>query len=405
MKKIFTTSIFISIIILTFASDLLAIPAFARKYNMSCKTCHSPIPYLKDYGNDFAGNGFQLADKDAPRYYVETGDDNLSLIRDFPLAVRFEGFVTYNQGNTEQSDFTTPVAFKLLTGGTITNDIAYYVYYILENGEVGKIEDAWLMFNNLFGSELDVTVGQFQISDPLFKRELRLTKDDYYIYKVKPGNSDVDLTYDRGVMLSYGFDSGTDIVLEIINGNGIGKSIANGNFDDDNYKNVFARISQDAGKHFRIGALGYWGKEEHEVYISGERILSPKNEVWMLGGDATISFSPLELNLQYVERNDDNPYFLHELNSFDIEKRIKTRGGFAELIYRPDGDESNWYGVILYNYINSDVHELDRAIRDTESLAIHFGYLLSRNIRLVTEYSHNFTGEYGKVGLGFVTAF
>ena len=70
---------------------------------------------------------------------------------------------------------------------------------------------------------LDFTVGQFQVSDPLFKRELRLTKDDYYIYKVKPGHSDVDLTYDRGVMLSYGFDSGTDIVLEIINGNGIGE--------------------------------------------------------------------------------------------------------------------------------------------------------------------------------------
>ena len=41
------------------------------------------------------------------------------------------------------------------------------------------------MFNNLFGSELDITVGQFQISDPLFKRELRLTKDDYYIYDEK----------------------------------------------------------------------------------------------------------------------------------------------------------------------------------------------------------------------------
>ena len=55
---------------------------------------------------------FSLTDKDAPRYYVETGDDKLSLIRDFPLAVRLEGYVTYNQGNTEQSDFTTPVAFQ-----------------------------------------------------------------------------------------------------------------------------------------------------------------------------------------------------------------------------------------------------------------------------------------------------
>ncbi|MCW8812722.1 MAG: hypothetical protein OQK65_04230, partial [Chlorobium sp.] len=117
MKNIFTITV-LSFIIFTFlASDIFAIPAFARKYNMSCKTCHSPFPYLKAYGNDFAGNGFQLKDKDAPRYYVETGDDKLSLLRDFPLAVRLEGYVTYNQGNTEQSDFTTPLLFKLLTGG------------------------------------------------------------------------------------------------------------------------------------------------------------------------------------------------------------------------------------------------------------------------------------------------
>lgn len=403
MKKIFTLTV-LSLIILTFlANDILAIPAFARKYNMSCKTCHTPFPYLKAYGNDFAGNGFQLQDKDAPRYYVETGDEKLSLLRDFPLAVRLEGYVTYNQGNAEQSDFTAPLLFKILTGGAITKDVAYYVYYILENGEVGKIEDAWFMLNNLFGSELDFTIGQFQVCDPLFKRELRLTRDDYYIYKVRPGNSIVDLTYDRGIMLGYGFESGTDLVLEVVNGSGIGEGFLSGNFDNDKYKNVFGRISQDAGEHFRIGAMGYWGKEEREYFVEGPRYVT--NELWMLGADASFIFGSLELNLQYVHRDDNNPYFLNEFNSFDLEKRIKTNGGFAELIYRPEGDESDWYGVVLFNYIKSDPHELDRSSENIESLAAHFGYLLRRNIRLVAEYSQNFTDKYGKIGLGFVTAF
>jgi len=400
MKNTFTLTT-LSLIIITFlANDIFAIPAFARKYNMTCKTCHSPFPSLKAYGDEFAGNGFQLKDKDAPRYYVDTGDEDLTLIRDFPLAVRLEGFVTYNRGNTEQSDFQTPAAVKFLTGGAITKDVAYYAYYILENGEVGKIEDAWFMLNNLFGSELDFTIGQFQVSDSIFKRELRLTRDEYYIYKVRPGNSIIDLTYDRGIMLSYGFESGTDIVLEVINGNGIGEG-----FDDDKYKNFFGRISQDAGEHLRIGAMGYWGKREYEIVMSTETIY-PANETWMIGGDATISFDAFELNLQYVERNDDNPYFLHELNTGEIEDTgIKTRGGFAELIFRPEGDESNWYGVVLYNYVDSDTHQLDRVSRDMNSLAFHFGYLLRRNIRFVVEYSQNFTDKYGTVGLGFVTAF
>ncbi len=38
---------------------------------------------------------------------------------------------------------------------------------------------------------------------------------------------------------------------------------------------------------------------------------------------------------------------------------IKTRGAFAELIYRPDGDNSNWYAVGLYNWVESNIGSLD----------------------------------------------
>ena len=397
MKKIMLITLSVFIISAMIGSDIFAIPAFARKYNMTCKTCHSPFPKLKPYGDEFAANGFVLKDLDAPRYFVETGDPELSLIRDLPLALRLEGYVTYNQGNTEQSDFTTPLLFKLLTGGTITKDVSYFVYYILENGEAGKIEDAWLMFNNLFGSELDVTVGQFQVCDPIFKRELRLTKDDYYIYKVRPGASNIDLTYDRGIMLAYGFETGTDITLEIVNGSGIGEGFMSGNFDNDKYKNFMGRISQDVGEYLRIGGIGYWGKEGKDVTVPGEDKFVA-NELWMIGGDATISLDPLELNLQYVERNDDNPNLL--INSTGPIPEIATRGAFAEMVYRPNGDESKWYAVGLFNWIESDQSDLNY-----KTLSGHLGYVLKRNIRLVAEYSHNFTQEYGKFGVGFVTAF
>lgn len=399
MKNTFTLTVLSFIIITFFASDILAIPAFARKYNTTCKTCHSPFPTLKAYGDEFAGNGFQLKDKDAPRYYVETGDDELSLIRDFPIAARLEGYVTYNQDKSEQSDFTTPLLFKLLTGGAITKDVAYYVYYILEKGEPGKIEDAWFMFNNLFNTELDFTIGQFQVCDPLFKRELRLTRDDFYIYKVRPGNSMVDLTYDRGIMLNYGFESGTDLALEVVNGSGIGEGFLNGNFDNDKYKNFFGRFSQDAGEHFRIGAMGYWGKEEQPSPVGN---FNETNEITMFGGDATIIFDPLELNIQYVNRQDNDPFFLGDGGTFYIDppKDIKTQGGFAELIYRPEGDESNWYLVALYNQIESDDNVLDY-----KTFSFHLGYLLARNIRLVGEYTHDIKNKFGTAGLGFVTAF
>lgn len=399
MKNTFTLTVLSVIVIAILASDVLAIPAFARKYNMTCKTCHSPFPALKPYGEEFAANGFVLKDQDAPRYFLDTGDPELSLLRDVPLAFRLEGYVTYNQSNLEKSDFNAPLLFKILSGGAITKDVAYYVYYILENGEPGKIEDAWLMFNDLFGSKLDFTIGQFQVSDPIFKRELRLTRDDYYIYKVKPGLSNVDLTYDRGIILNYGFESGTDLTIEVVNGNGIGEGVSN-IFDDDKYKNFAGRISQDIGENFRVGGLGYWGKEERESPLGD---FNATNELWMLGFDATISFEPMELNIQFLERKDKDPLFFgNEASSFysDPPQNLKTRGAFGEIIYRPEGDASKWYGVAIFNWIESDFRELN-----LKQLGVHFGYVLRRNIRLVAEYSHNFTVKYGKMNLGFVSAF
>ncbi|MBZ0198681.1 MAG: hypothetical protein K8H86_02355, partial [Ignavibacteriaceae bacterium] len=354
--------------------------------NMTCKTCHAPFPKLKAYGEEFAANGFDLPDQDAPRYYVETGDNELSLIRDFPLALRLEGYLSYNNSKSKQADFTAPYILKFLSGGTITKDVSYYFYFFFsEKGEVVGIEDAFIMFNNVFGSGIDATVGQFQVSDPLFKRELRLTFDDYDIYKIKPGNSGIDLTYDRGLMFTYGLPTGTDFTVEVLNGNGIDKLNNSGNFDDDKYKNVFGRISQDAGEHFRIGGFGYYGKEEKTAEV---------NETWIAGPDATISVEPFELNLQYVERRDKNPFFV-----FNPAADVKTRGAFAELLFMPEGDNSKWYLTGLFNWVEMNKFAISR--RTTASA----GYLLRRNIRLVGEYTYDFINRFGRVGVGVISAF
>jgi len=389
MKKIFSLAICL-VIFFSLFEKTLGIPAFARKYSMSCQTCHSPYPKLKPYGEEFAGNGFVLADKDAPRYFQPTGDDELSLIRDLPVALRLEGYATYNNKNTNQFDFTAPYILKFLSGGSITENISYYFYFFFsERGEVAGIEDAFIMFNDLFESDLDLYVGQFQVSDPLFKRELRLTFEDYQIYKTKAGFSKTDLTYDRGIMLTYGLPTNTDITLEILNGSGIGPANPFRNFDDDKYKNLLARISQDITEDFRIGVFGYFGKEKLEDNLSNKF----DNAFRMYGPDLTFKLkNQLELNFQYVSRVDDKPAMLST--------NVKSDGGFAELIYTPKGDESKWYGVALYNWVNSDIKALEY-----QAGTLSLGYLLKRNIRLIGELTYNFKKEFAQLAIGIVTAF
>jgi len=393
MKRTILSLIGSVILIQSSAVELQAIPAFARKYQMTCKTCHTPFPKLKPYGDEFAGNGFVIKDKDAPRYFVDTGDDFLSLLRELPIALRLEGFFTYNNADTKQWDFTSPYVLKILSGGEITKNIAYYFYFFFsERGEVAGVEDAFLMFNDLFGSAIDFYIGQFQVSDPLFKRELRLTFEDYQIYRAKPGESDIDLTYDRGVMLTYGLPTGTDFTVEVLNGSGIGEANIFRNFDNDKYKNFVLRVSQDLGDSFRLGGFTYLGKEEKE---------NVGNSLWMLGADATVTAKPFELNLQYVERRDDNPFFA--VSSLVPPEDIKTRGAFAELVYLPKGDDSKWYLAGLYNWVDGDFDELDYS-----SATIHFGRMLRRNIRATLEFTYIFDSAYedhGRLALGLITGF
>lgn len=134
--------------------------------------------------------------------------------------------------------------------------ISTFYFFFTEKGEVAGLEDAFIMFNNLFNKELDIYVGQFQVSGPLFKRELRLTYEDYKIYSTKVGQARADLTYDRGLMFTYSFSRGPDLCLEIVNGLGLYPADDLDTFDTDKYKNFLLRVSQDLSEAVRIGAFG-----------------------------------------------------------------------------------------------------------------------------------------------------
>ncbi len=363
-----------------------AIPAFARKYKISCNTCHTVFPRLKAYGDEFAGNGFIMKEKENKRDYLTAGDDLLWLNKDFPIAARMEMFATHDQGKDVENDLQAPWGIKLLSGGTIYKSIGYYFYfYLSERGEVAGIEDAYIHFDNIFESNLDIMVGQFQTSDPLMKRELRLTYEDYEIYKTNIGYSNINLTYDRGVILAYSLEqTGTDIIAMLVNGNGKPEAV-NRKLDSDNYKNIGFRVNQSLGDFMTIGGFYYSGKEN---YADSSRT----NEVSYIGPDISIGTSFAELTAQYLYRKDTNPAFLN------VSSDIKTNGYIIELLVAPDIDKSDYYFTGLYNLIDSDIYKYETA-------TLSFTYLLARNLRLMTEYTRDLTAERNRFVMGIIGAF
>jgi len=402
MKKhqFFSTILLASaILFLIPVKNIHAIPAFARKYQISCQVCHSPaIPRLKGFGEEFAGNGFRLTEYESPRYFIQTGDDKLSLLREMPLGIRIDGFTSYNFGNEGSADFAAPFVLKILSGGELSDKLSYYFYFLFnERGSIAGIEDAFLIYNNFLGSGINLYVGQFQVSDPLFKSELRYTLEPYKIYSAAPGESTADLKYDRGIIFEKGLSTGTTLTGQIVNGCGIGEADNNYLFDKDKYKNFMLRLNQSVGKSLSVGFFAYTGKE---LLTDPALLLADiTDDIRIYGPDLKINIEEkLILNMQYIMRTDTKVF--HPSGSGLIED-INTHGGFTEVIYAPKGDMSKWYCTGLFNWVESDYNDLDYS-----SATFHIGYLLRRNVRAVGEYTQKFSGvSYGKINAGLITAF
>jgi hypothetical protein len=284
------------------------------------------------------------------------------------------------------ADLQTPYGLKLLSGGRITSNVSYYFYfYMFERGSVAGLEDAYIHFNNIGGIEFDVMAGQFQVSDPLFKRELRLTFEDYLVYRFRPGESVANLTYDRGLMLTYGFAFGLDVVGQLLNGNGIPEA-EDREFDVDTEKAYSLRLSQGIGP-VRLGVFGYYNEERGEN--------STRNELYYAGGDATVGGEKWELNLQYLRREDSNPGFV-----YPDEADTKTDGGFAEFVYMPGGDQTRWAFVGLYNFIDTR-----GTLEDTQRATVSVSHLPARNLRFVFEYTYDIEEESSGGVVGAMAAF
>ncbi len=373
------------IMLAALADQTQAIPAFARRYNISCSTCHAPIPKLKPYGADFAGDGFIMKENEKERDYVSAGDPLLWLNKTIPIGVRFDAYAI-SYADEAKTDLQSPWGLKLLSGGALYKNIGYYFYfYMSERGEVAGIEDAYVHFNNIGGSEFDIMVGQFQTSDPLMKRELRLTFEDYQLYKYKPGLSGIDLTYDRGVMFVYGISkTGTDLIMSVTNGNG--KDPADPDtkkFDSDNYKNIGFRVAQGIGENLTIGGFYYTGKE---------RLASTDNTVQYVGPDFNLVLGKLELTAQYHERTDSNPFML------EVEKELKTKAAIVEAIFAPQLDRSRFYFSALYNDIKQEKEVY-------QAFTLAGTYLMARNLRGSLELTRDLIRDQNRIVLGMVTGF
>ncbi len=161
-----------------FPDQAQAIPAFARKYNVNCTTCHTAPPILNHYGQRFLENGYQLPGTEDGGIIgkKKLGDltlDDVTNYIGFRLvgnAVRNWGFKKENPAGLDggvvenKTEFTFPENFVLFAGGTVTKNVGFMVELGHDVEEGGAaVERGFLTFSNLIGPHdlVHLRVGKF----------------------------------------------------------------------------------------------------------------------------------------------------------------------------------------------------------------------------------------------------
>lgn len=380
-----------------------SIPEFARRYNLTCAVCHDAFPHLNAFGENFAAMNYKLPNWRSSNT-LDLGDERLALPARPPFAVRMQAYVqardgedidpaTGLTGNDAELDFQTPYLIKLLSSSPLSDNITYYFYGIFaEKGGNGEtlIEDAWFRHGNVFGSGIGMQLGQFQVSDLMFPREVRLTFQDYYAYRA------AGLTYDRGVI----FDRGVgrfDLALGAVNGNGITDNFAidspgyrrpDAMFDNDTRKNVFGRVGLPIGGA-ALGLFALSGEQRSAAGLAGAARGARNTDKKVLGLDlaGTASGGRLHWYAQALWNEWDG--FLDAAPGRDFD----WFGGFAGADYvRND----RWTFSLLYNYAEANDFDGTGTIYEgigIDSLTFTASYYFMRNLKAVFEANADFLGK------------
>ena len=150
-----------------------AVPAFARKYGMSCTACHVAWPILNQQGQWFRDNGYQLGlQKDEP---AATSAAYLPIsIRTVP-AYQFDR-TTNQPGRFDktvvQSGGFAPIALDLIAAGTFGTNVSYLAVLAgFASNEAGAVESAWARVSNIAGTGwLNLRAGKFEAEVPISGR-------------------------------------------------------------------------------------------------------------------------------------------------------------------------------------------------------------------------------------------
>jgi hypothetical protein len=298
------------------AEPVLAIPAFARRYQVECHFCHQGYPKLNTIGQRFKERGFRMERED--------GFDADKWVRSVPIVLRASVSHFFPEGG----DGLTSSYFKGISAGNLGPRFSYwaddalFVNWDAEGDKTTHIkpDNLWLRYEVVRGTKLYAKLGRFEMDIP-FTQARTPHLFGYDIYSANTGiETDGIGPYQEGLELGGDLPGDAHWSVALVKGRNSGVAEELISEADDFDANLFLRLHKRVGRH-RFGAFSYIGRNK----LALEPGRPFKDSLFRIGLDANAWIQRLNLYGVYMYGRNSNSEGNGESRSFN--------GGFAQADY------------------------------------------------------------------------
>ena len=253
------------------AARASAIPAFARRYETACTTCHVLPPKLNAFGVAFKNNGYRIPGDDEK--FIKQPDVPLGApgwkklwpkavwpgaIPDrVPLSVAVVMVADIHPSDPVKLNFAFPEEFELLAGGTLGDRLSFFSNLAVEFGDAVEVDLERAHFNMQLGENhlANLRLGRMESGATPFSRvSYKLTDADFIVsdfrsidggFRFRARQQGLELWGAKNGPTGGGFQYS----LGLVNGTGTSP-------DDNSAKDVYGSASYKFGGYGVTGPVG-----------------------------------------------------------------------------------------------------------------------------------------------------
>ncbi|OGQ09854.1 MAG: hypothetical protein A2138_19290 [Deltaproteobacteria bacterium RBG_16_71_12] len=355
-----------------------AIPAFARRTEMACTSCHQGhFPQLNALGRLYRENGYQLPDGAEAVLRSKAGTGVEGFLASVPLSARGQVYGLVPVGVEEGAPpAAVSLASYVMGGGAIVKDVSYFFSWtpfptpMLHHARVGVHN---LFADALGGGSLNVRAGAFFLLDFQRPGHRHLFAAPAAATTVKVGRNTFVLEDANLGVEAYGRPLWGPFHYEVA----LVAGDMGGGIERDDGKDVFARgsytVFHNTDHELSLGAFGYLGSSVFTTTTT-DLIVAQRDDFWLAGGDAELDLGPVNLFALAYARRDADP----DLDGVPV--LVGALRGEALWTVTPQ-----WVGSLRYELVTADEASLNE-----HQASVHLSYVIAPNALVSLGWRHYF---------------